>query len=64
MPGSARNDASPDVASPESPAQEALAMMVEALRLIDLNGGATVAGAHLELAIHRLRDWIDGAEPK
>lgn len=34
-------------------------MMVEALELLDLNGGADVAGAHLDLAIHRLREWIE-----
>jgi hypothetical protein len=42
-------------------AQEALALMVEALRLIDLSEGAGVAGAHLDLAIHRLQDWMERA---
>ena len=50
----------PIAATPlDSPASEALAMMVEALRLIDAAGGADVAGAHLDLAIHRLREWIE-----
>lgn len=49
--------------SPEAPASEALAMMVEALRLIDFSCGADVAGAHLDLAIHRLREWIE-TQPK
>ena len=55
--------ASAGAASPESHASEALAMMVEALRLIDMSGGAAVAGAHLDLAIHRLREWIED-EPR
>lgn len=55
-------EARPIAATPlESPASEALAMMVAALRLIDLGGGADVAGAHLDLAIHRLREWIETA---
>lgn len=63
MHGPARDaaDASTNATSAEAPASEALAMMVEALRLIDQNGGAEVAGAHLDLAIHRLREWIDQA---
>lgn len=66
MPGPARDDAagSPDATPSKWPANEALDMMVEALRLIDLDGGAGVAGAHLDLAIHRLREWIDKHEPK
>lgn len=45
-------------------ATEALAMMTEALRLIDLSGGGGSADAHLDLAIHRLSEWINEAEPK
>jgi hypothetical protein len=45
--------------SPESSAHRALALMVEALELLDLHGGADIAGAHLDLAIHRLRQWIN-----
>jgi hypothetical protein len=33
--------------------------MAQALELIDASEGAGVAGAHLDLAIHRLREWID-----
>lgn len=40
----------------------ALALMTEALELIDSSEGATVAGAHLDLAIHRLQEWIDRPE--
>jgi hypothetical protein len=48
----------------EEKAREALALMVEALGLIDSSEVAGVAGAHLDLAIHRLQEWIDGAAPK
>lgn len=66
MPGPARDaaDEPTNATSAEPTASDALAMMVEALRVIDLHGGAGVAGAHLDLAIHRLREWIDRAEPK
>lgn len=39
-------------------ANQALALMIEALELLDRDGGANLAGAHLDLAIHRLRDWM------
>lgn len=45
--------------SSERTGERALALMVEALELLDLHGGADIAGAHLDLAIHRLRQWID-----
>lgn len=45
-------------------AQEALALMVQALEMIDASEGAGVAGAHLDLAIHRLREWIDSEPPR
>lgn len=66
MPGPARDAAagSTDASSKDAQASEALGMMIEALRLIDESGGADVAGAHLDLAIHRLREWIDAAQPK
>ena len=66
MPGPARDaaDAKTNAMSAGTAACEALAMMMEALRLIDLSGGAAVAGAHLDLAIHRLREWIAKAEPR
>ena len=45
--------------SPEDNPRAALDLMVQALELIDATEGAGVAGAHLDLAIHRLREWID-----
>jgi hypothetical protein len=39
-------------------ANEALALMERALSLIDANNGPHDAGAHLDLAIHRLKEWI------
>jgi len=48
-------------ADPSDKPRAAMALMVEALELIDATEGATVAGAHLDLAIHRLQEWIDGA---
>lgn len=46
--------------SPEDKARGALALMTDALKLIDASEGAGVAGAHLDLAIHRLQEWIEG----
>ena len=37
---------------------EALQFMENALGIIDRHEGPTDAGAHLDLAIHRLRAWI------
>jgi len=37
----------------------ALEMMERALALIDDHDGPSDAGAHLDLAVHRLRDWIE-----
>jgi hypothetical protein len=37
---------------------EALILMEKALALLDGNVGPEDAGAHLDLAIHRLRAWI------
>lgn len=61
MPGRRREPAAEriDGVSPEGSADKALALMVEALEILDLDGGADIAGAHLDLAIHRLREWID-----
>lgn len=56
--------ASAVAASPDENAKAALALMVEALELIDASEGAGVAGAHLDLAIHRLQEWIDAAASK
>ena len=39
-------------------AGRALELMEKALGLIDANNGPNDAGAHLDLAIHRLREWI------
>ena len=54
---------SPIAASPDEKAKEALGLMVEALELIDSSEGAGVAGAYLDLAIHRLQAWIEEAGP-
>lgn len=43
----------------EDKPKAALNLMVQALELIDASEGAGIAGAHLDLAIHRLREWID-----
>jgi len=51
-------------ACPEDKPKAALALMVQALDLIDASDVAGVAGAHLDLAIHRLREWIDGEAPR
>lgn len=50
---------SPLPASPDEKAREALALMTRALELIDSTEGAGVAGAHLDLAVHRLEEWIN-----
>ena len=42
----------------QSSADRALALMIEALEMLDRDGGSNLAGAHLDLAIHRLRDWM------
>lgn len=49
---------------PEDKAREALALMIGALELIDSGECASVAGAHLDLAIHRLQEWIEREPPK
>ena len=56
--------ASPAPACQSDKAQEALALMVQALEMIDASEGAGVAGAHLDLAIHRLQEWIDRESPR
>lgn len=48
--------------TPRDKAEGALKLMVEALALIDAGEGAGTAGAHLDLAIHRLQEWLDGQE--
>ncbi len=52
---------SPVATRPGAKARQALALMLEALDLIDSNEEGGVAGAHLDLAIHRLQEWVDGA---
>ena len=51
-------------AVPQDKPQAALELMVQALDLIDSSEGAGTAGAHLDLAIHRLREWIDSEAPR
>jgi hypothetical protein len=51
-------------AGAEDKPKAALALMVQALDLIDASEGAGIAGAHLDLAIHRLREWIESEAPK
>jgi len=48
--------------SGEGKAEQALALMLRALALIDENMGPLDVGAHLDLAINRLRDAIGKAE--
>ena len=43
---------------------EALSLMIEALELIDANQGPDDVGAHLDLAIHRLKEWIVSGQAK
>jgi hypothetical protein len=63
MPTTSRDAATPSPAAtvPDDKAKEALALMVDALELLDSSEGAGVAGAHLDLAIHRLQEWIDSS---
>lgn len=39
-------------------AAEALDLMARALAILDANEAPADAGAHLDHAMHRLRDWI------
>lgn len=43
-------------------ADEALDLMERALGLIDASKGPEDAGAHLDLAIHRLKAWIEDGQ--
>lgn len=45
-------------------ANEALQLMLQALSLIDSAEAPDEAGAHLDFAIHCLREWIDGGSPE
>jgi hypothetical protein len=42
---------------------EALALMEQALVVLDASQGPADVGAHLDLAIHRLKDWLGLAAP-
>ena len=53
------NAAASEGSNSRNQAVEALQLMQKALGLIDSNNGPPDAGAHLDIAIHRLRDWID-----
>jgi hypothetical protein len=65
MSNAGRGPAAEDPTVPkEGRAREALRLMAEALTLIDANDGPDDAGAYLDQAIHRLRDWIDRASSK
>jgi len=44
--------------NPDNHAVEALALMERALDLLDTTDAPPDAGACLDLAIHRLKDWI------
>lgn len=61
MPTSIRQAATetPLATGPDRGAHKALDMMIDALKLIDSSEGANVASAHLDLAIHRLQEWIE-----
>jgi hypothetical protein len=45
--------------SPEERVREALVLLEQALALLDANEGPGDVGAHLDLAINRLKDWLD-----
>ncbi len=44
-------------------AVEALDLMARALALLDANGAPADAGAYLDHAMHRLRDWMGTQSP-
>jgi hypothetical protein len=50
--------------APGGAAAKAIELMQRALRIIDTFSGAEDVGAHLDLAIHRLREWKDESSPK
>lgn len=63
MPKTSRDNAAASgaPASENDKARQALALMIRALEIMDSSEGTGVAGAHLDLAIHRLQEWIDRA---
>lgn len=65
MPASGREPATENQSfAPKMGAAEAIELMQRALRIIDTFSGAEDVGAHLDLAIHRLREWDDKSLPK
>lgn len=50
--------------SPESQLAEALQLMRRALSLIDAADGPDDVGAHLDLAITRLGEWMESSRSK
>ena len=54
----------PALAARKRHATNALQHMRQALSLIDEGQGPADAGAHLDLAIHRLTDWIEAEEAR
>lgn len=48
-----------DPSSKERQADEALRLMQRALGLLDEAEGPDEVGAHLDLAMHRLQEWIE-----
>ena len=65
MPASGRDPATENQSfAPKEVAAEALQLMQRALRIIDTFKGAEDVGAHLDLAIHRLREWAGKCPPK
>ena len=50
-----------DESAQEAPT-DALALMERALGILDANGGPVDVGAHLDLAIERLKDWLERAQ--
>ena len=51
--------ANPAAAPPQAGMRQALGLMEQALKLLDDHEGPNDAGAHLDLAVHRLRDWLE-----
>ncbi len=48
-----------ETGTPANGLAEALALMERALHLIDEHDGPADVGANLDLAIHRLKEWIE-----
>lgn len=42
----------------DEPSTQALLLMEKALAVLDVNDAPPDIGAHLDIAIHRLRNWI------